>query len=379
MASTTTNYGWVVPTSSDLVKNGATAISTVGSSVDTSLWNSGFGQAGKNKIINGDCTINQRGTTSSTTNSTYLVDRFRQNFSGGTVTGSVQALTAGAAPVTGYEAKQNIQIVTSGQSAAGDYAFIYHGIEDVRTFAGQTVTLSFWAKAASGTPSIAPEFVQYFGTGGSPSATIQSIVATTPKQAITTSWARYSYIINMPSLSGKTVGTDANSSSLGLNLWVSAGTTFNTRASSLGVQNNTFSLWGMQLEYGSVATPFQLASGWNPQSELAMCQRYCQVFNATNWRGFTGQAISTSRVFAPVTLPVQMRTSPTVTFSAVGDFVNNDATGNGRAVVTATTEASRAANIMLDMTSTGVFLLAGNAVNVTNANSNAVITIAAEV
>jgi len=37
MATTTTNFGWTVPTSTDLVKNGATAISTLGSGVDTSF------------------------------------------------------------------------------------------------------------------------------------------------------------------------------------------------------------------------------------------------------------------------------------------------------------------------------------------------------
>lgn len=35
MATTTTNYGFTVPTSSDLVKNGATAISTLGQDIDT--------------------------------------------------------------------------------------------------------------------------------------------------------------------------------------------------------------------------------------------------------------------------------------------------------------------------------------------------------
>lgn len=35
--ATTTNFGWTVPTSADLVKNGATAISTLGQGVDTSM------------------------------------------------------------------------------------------------------------------------------------------------------------------------------------------------------------------------------------------------------------------------------------------------------------------------------------------------------
>ncbi len=37
MATTTTNFGWTVPQSTDLVKDGATAISTLGSGIDTSL------------------------------------------------------------------------------------------------------------------------------------------------------------------------------------------------------------------------------------------------------------------------------------------------------------------------------------------------------
>jgi len=37
MATTTTNYGWAIPQSTDLVKDGATAIATLGSAIDTSL------------------------------------------------------------------------------------------------------------------------------------------------------------------------------------------------------------------------------------------------------------------------------------------------------------------------------------------------------
>ena len=35
MATTTTNFGWAIPTSTDLVKDGATAIATLGSAIDT--------------------------------------------------------------------------------------------------------------------------------------------------------------------------------------------------------------------------------------------------------------------------------------------------------------------------------------------------------
>ena len=62
------NYGWSEPDNSSLVKNGAADIRTLGDAIDTSVWNVGFGQAGKNKIINGDFGINQRSFTSTTTN-----------------------------------------------------------------------------------------------------------------------------------------------------------------------------------------------------------------------------------------------------------------------------------------------------------------------
>ena len=37
MATTTPNYGWAVPTSTDLVKDGATAIETLGDAIDASM------------------------------------------------------------------------------------------------------------------------------------------------------------------------------------------------------------------------------------------------------------------------------------------------------------------------------------------------------
>jgi hypothetical protein len=372
--ATSPNYAWAEPDNSSLVKNGAQDIRALGDAIDTSVWNSGYGQAGKNKIINGDFGINQRGFTSLTTGNTYTFDRFQTFTADGTATYSAQTFTPGAAPVAGYESKNYLNIATTGQTLTTAATLIQQLIEDVRTLAGQTATVSFWAKAASGTPKIAAEFRQNFGAGGSPSAATSTYAG---QVTTSTSWARYSITVAIPSISGKTLGTSGGSN-LNCLLFTSAGSNFDARTGSLGIQNATIDIWGVQLEYGSYATPFQTASGGSIQGELAMCQRYAQVFNATNWRGFTGQAISTSRVFAPITLPVQMRTSPTVTFSAAGDFNNNDATGNGKTVTTATTEQSRAANIMLDMICSSAGLVAGNAVNVTNANANAVITISAE-
>jgi hypothetical protein len=307
--ATSPNYAWAEPDNSSLVKNGAADIRTLGDAIDTSVWNVGYGQAGKNKIINGNFAINQRGTTSSTTNGVFLVDKFQGGSSDGTVTFSVQAFTPGAAPVSGYEAAQFGRIVSTGQTAANALARLQHKIEDVRTFAGQTVTVSFWAKAATGTPSLALELLQDFGSGGSTGVT--GLLATPAKKSITTSWARYTFTIAVPSISGKTIGTG---SFLNTVLWASAGTDFNARTGSLGIQSNTFDTWGWQIELGSVATPFQLAGGGDPQSELAMCQRYYYRNTPTANAQRQGVGVvdaTTDRAEIIVYFPVTMRTAPT--------------------------------------------------------------------
>lgn len=304
------NYSWSEPDNSSLVKNGAADIRTLGDAIDTSVWNVGYGQAGKNKIINGDFRINQRAFTTTTTSGAYGFDRFPWTGAGsGTQSYSAQTFTAGTAPVAGYEAANFARITTSSQNATDSRVDFDTTIEDVRSFAGQTTTLSFWAKAATGTPKVAVEVTQSFGTGGSPSAFGTNYIG---QITLSTSWARYSITVAVPSLSGKTVGT-TTPGFLGVNLWVSAGSTYNARTGSLGAQNNTFDFWGMQWEYGSKATPFQTASGGSPQAELAMCQRY--YYRVTADRAFSvlasGFASSTTVARLTAPFPVTMRVQPT--------------------------------------------------------------------
>ncbi len=293
MATTTPNYGWTVPTSSDLVKNGATAIETLGDSVDDALWSSGFGQAGKNKIINGDFGIWQRGTSFNSPSATFCADRFSFTVSGGSGTPTVtqQTFTAGTAPVAGYEGTFYPRINTA---TSATYFDVLQKIENVRTFAGQIVTFSFWAKA-SATTSAAMIVRQNFGSGGS--ANVDTIIY----PSITTSWQRFTMTVNtLGSMTGKTIGA---------NSYLMAGF-FANGAPPSGV---TIDTWGWQLEYGSKATPFQLAGGGDPQSELALCQRYYWRANAqANYSNICfGYGATTGIIQTIMNHPVQMRTTPT--------------------------------------------------------------------
>ncbi len=283
--------------------NGETLVAD--SSATTGLRWQGDYAAGKNKFINGDFNINQRAFSSSTTSGTYLYDRFFQNNSGGTATYSAQTFTTGAAPVAGYEGKNYLRIVTSGQTT-GNYALVQQNIESVRTLAGQTATFSFWAKAGSGTPNINVRLRQNFGTGGSPSSAVSTLGTV---QTITTSWARYSFTISVPSISGKTLGT-ANDDSFNASIIVSDDTFL---SSGVGIQNGTFELWGFQMEAGSVATAFQTATG-TLAGELAACQRYYWRTTTTTTSGavtglITGKSTTAAR--GTIKCPVSMRVGAT--------------------------------------------------------------------
>ena len=314
--------------------NGETLVAD--SSTSTGLRYQADFAAGKNKIINGDFNINQRGFSSTTTNTDYGFDRFALGAADGTVTYSAQTFTAGAAPVAGYEAKNFARIVSASQTGTNALAGLRQRIESVRTFAGQTVTVSFWAKASTGTPNVVVWTQQDFGTGGSPSTAVNT---GSTKQAITSSWARYSFTVSVPSISGKTLGT-TNDGYLAFILVTSAGSDRAAYTDSIGIQNITVDFWGVQAEAGSVATAFQTATG-TIQGELAAAQRYYVRFNSGNGYGNVANAGYTTGATGVNTFtqfPVTMRTIPTSIDSANLSFL--DANGATAAVSAPSSAAS---------------------------------------
>jgi hypothetical protein len=260
--------------------------------------------AGKNKIINGDFGIWQRGTSFTPTSGSFSADRFYNVFngSGSTRTVSRQTFTPGTAPVAGYEGTYFLRYATTVAGTGEAYSTVSQNIEDVRTLAGQTVTFSFWAKAASNITLPYVYAVQRFGSGGS--SEVATVIGSSV--AVTTSWQRFTYTFTMPSVSGKTIGT---SSYVDMEFYTPLNSTF------------TLDTWGWQLEAGSVATAFQTATG-TIQGELSACQRYYwRNTGAIYMRAGIGIGATSASAQIVVQNPVPMRVAPTAfDYSTLGIY-----------------------------------------------------------
>lgn len=276
--------------------------------------NSGY----KNRMINGSFEINQRTATSTTADLSYVFDRWFLNRSGGTATYSSQTGTIGNLTDNFVT---HARIVTASQSAAGDFALLAQALDGVHNLAGKTVTVSFWAKAGSGTPKIAVEWSQVFGTGGSTAVNTYGGQVT-----LSTSWVRYSVTMSIPSVTSKTLGSTVHYGQL--NLWTSAGTTYSSRTGALGVQDTTIDIWGVQVEDNPIATSYE----YRPAAiELPLCQRYYYRINSSEgglYTNFVYTRQDTATVaYGVIHLPVKMRRDQTLENSTLSTFLYNEGTG----------------------------------------------------
>ncbi len=254
--------------------------------------------AGKNGVINGGMDIAQRGTSINTASATfaYTLDRLWVYSNGPAVTTSQQ--------VTGDTTNlPNIQYCArlqrqSGQtsSASTVWNFAIETKDSIR-FAGQTVTISFYARKSSTlTSGSSLAGTLYSGTGtdqnGLGGFTGQATVAST-YPTITTTWARYT----------ATGTVSASATELRIEFGVTWG-------SGTAGANDYVEVTGVQMETGSIPTAFSRAGG-NIQGELAACQRYYyRVYTVVQAYLFAFSYNSSSIQFN-YRLPVTMRTSPT--------------------------------------------------------------------
>jgi hypothetical protein len=273
----------------------ATAMNEIGQAIN--LLDGAQFAAGKNKIINGDFGIWQRGTSfSNPASASYTADRWIVVYdgTGATRTISQQTFTPGTAPVAGYEGATFLRYAQTVAGTGNTANSIAQRIEDVRAFAGQTVTLSFWAKADAAR-TVTSYAIQNFGSGGS-----GDVVTTFAAHSVTTGWTRFTATIAIPSISGKTLGTGSY-----LSIYYAIG---------VSPATYSFDIWGVQVEAASTASNFQTATG-TKQGELAACQRYYWRSTATEAYSFLsnlGIASSTTITKVGLRYPVTMR-SATIT------------------------------------------------------------------
>jgi hypothetical protein len=275
--------------------------------VETNSINGGPIAGFRNAIINGNFDHWQRGTSGT---SGYISDRWRTLTGGSTAAISRQAFTLGQTDVPN-EPEYFHRVVATSVAGAGSLVVMQQRVEFARTFAGQTVTLSFWAKADAA-KNMAVEFAQDFGVGGS--AFVSAIGVTTI--ALTTAWQKFTVTVANPSIAGKTIGSQ---SSFDLTFWLDAGSDHNARSNSLGQQSGTFDIAQVQLEAGSVATPFERRP---VGTELALCQRFYQKTDTTASAGkrMLNSSGGSFAVNVSYDFPVTMRVTPSLTvYGDIGD------------------------------------------------------------
>jgi len=276
----------------------------------------------RNRIINGDMRIDQRNAGASVTQGTsvaYTVDRF---YCQGAVTSkfTVQQNAGSVTPPAGFTNYLGVTSSAATTVGTSDAYFIRHVVEGYNvadltwgTANAQSVTISFWVRSSlTGT----------FGLSFVNSAASRAYPATYTINAANT-WEQKTITI-----SGDTTGTWVTNNGAGLNVtfglgygsslsgtanaW-NAGTAFmpTGAVSVVGTNAATWYLTGVQLEVGSVATPFERRQYGQ---ELALCQRYYYRNTAPS----TGTLLTTSGITQSSTsaivmtqFPVTMRASPT--------------------------------------------------------------------
>jgi len=280
--------------------------------------------AGRNRIINGGMVLDQRNAGASvtiTTDNTFTLDRWSTAATAASKFSVQQSTTA----ATGFTNSLLATSLTAYSVAAGDIFALKHTIEGFNVSdlgfgvaSASTVTVSFWVRSS------------LTGTFG---GALQNGAQNRSYPFSFTINAANTFEYKTVTIAGDTSGTWLTNNGKGLLLWFSLGTgttysgTANAWASGLyfqptgstsvvGTSGATFYITGVQLEAGSVATPFETRQYGQ---ELALCQRYYFEERKPIYGTF-----SVGRVFNSKTpqfgykFPTPMRTLPSVANAGSG-------------------------------------------------------------
>jgi hypothetical protein len=273
-----------------------------------------------NRIINGDMRIDQRNAGASITvnagNVVFSVDRFASTNNSSTAAYTLQRVTD--APAGFVNSVKMTVTATDSLSSATQYCRIREGVEannvDDLGWGGanaKAITVSFWVKS-SVTGTFSMSILNSAYDYSHPVSYTISVADTWEYKTI--------------NISGPTAGTWATGTNAGLYLEWAWGANANILGPSgswsanryegvtgqvnlMATNGATWFITGVQLEVGSVATPFERRPYG---TELALCQRYYYRINAdVNFGIFgVGQCSTTTVPEILVTFPVPMRTSP---------------------------------------------------------------------
>jgi hypothetical protein len=322
------------------IANPQRALEVAGDLVVGGTISGGAGMGGfRNRIINGDMRIAQRGTSATvtysgfTTTPYYQLDRWGFIVGVGTFTVSQQTLVASDAP---YQLGFSNSIrVTSNPGTSVLYIEPSQKPEGYMTqdfnwgtSFGVPVTFSFWFRSLCTPGSV---FVVNLRPSGYTQTYITQFTITNSN-----TWQYYTVTVPPPP-NGTSVGTGTNASmqiSIGavdfrsgglttstINSWVAGNYICSTGTTNiLATAGNYIEFTGVQLEKGTVATPFEFR---NYATELALCQRYYyRLTSATgaNYMVFgTGSFIgSTTVAQVYIPFPITMRAA-----AAIANFSNS--------------------------------------------------------
>lgn len=260
----------------------------------------------KNYIINGNFDIWQRGT--SQTSAGYgSDDRWNNEHYISTKTHSRVSCTDTEREL--FNASYFSRTVTTYVSGTNSYIKKIQSIENITRLAGKTVTISFWAKADSN-KKMNVQVVDVYGSGGTPTVSSASSIVNFGNVDLTSTWTKYKLTATLPSLVGKTLGTDGVHTSF---FRLDFGFTFSSDRHEVTLfgmpvgQSGTFDIAQVQLEEGSVATPFeQRPIGL----ELSLCQRYYEVGRQPN---IYMNNVSCSAAHDTCFFNVEKRVTPSIT------------------------------------------------------------------
>lgn len=294
----------------------------------------------RNKIINGDMRIDQRnaGTIVTPADGQYTLDRWVA-LQAVPNKYTVQQNAGSITPPAGFSKYLGCTSASAYTVGASEYFAVGQIIEGFNTadLAWGTanavpVTLSFWVRSS------------LTGTFGGVVKNVNNLRSYPFSYTISAAntWEQKSITI-----AGDTSGTYAtgNTGSIKMYFGLGVGSTYSGTAGSwsggnyvsatgatsvVGTSGATFYITGVQLEAGSVATPFEHRQYG---TELALCQRYFQKITGGGRHFIAGNG-ALSAGFPTMYLRTTMRAAPSFSYSSLSDFTLEGITGGGQATPT---------------------------------------------